>query len=50
MQEPDGTPEETETSPFRQPTEAEQRMGLGCVVFVIGVMFLVILIGLLLVF
>lgn len=46
MQEPD----DTEESPFRQPTPAEQRMGLGCVIFAIVLLFLAILVGLFFVF
>lgn len=47
MQEPD---DDIEASPFRQPTASEQRLGLGCVVFVIAAMFALILIGVLVVF
>lgn len=38
---------EAEESPFRQPTATEQRAGLGCVVAVVVVLFLVIAVGIL---
>lgn len=37
-------------SPFRQPTPSEQRMGLGCVLLAISLLFVFILAGLLLAF
>lgn len=38
---------DAEESPFRQPTASEQRAGLGCVVAVVVVLFLLIVIGIL---